>query len=66
MCGGTHLDGEGKRSNLGTHTPMPHTEIMMEHNSSPPVGDVEVELASGSQTVYCHQWKSPPALLVKM
>ena len=31
-----HLDGEGKRSHVDTHTPTPHVQTQMKHNSSPP------------------------------
>ena len=42
-------------------SPVTHAQTQMKHNSSPQVGDVEAELASGSPTVYCHQWRSPPS-----
>ena len=49
-----NLGGEGKHSHVDTRTPTLHTEIWMGHNSSPPVGGMEV---SGNQDQCLHQWK---------
>ena len=45
-------------SHLETHTPAPHAQTQMKHNSSPPVGGMVVGLVLGSHTGYLRQWRS--------
>ena len=62
MCVETHLGGEGKHSNLDTHTPVTHAQTQMKHNSSPPGGGMEVRLELESQSQDLLQWRSPLAV----
>ena len=50
VCVETHLDGEGRHSNLDTRTPTFHVQTQMEHNSSPPGGGMEVGLVLENQS----------------
>ena len=65
MCVESHLDGEGKHSNLDTHTPTFHVQTQMVHNSSPPGGSMKVELVLENQSQDLLQWSAPPAVWLK-
>ena len=56
----THLGGEGKHSNLDTHTPTSHVQTQMKHSSSPQVGGMEVGMVLENQSQDLLQWRSPP------
>ena len=60
VCVETRLGGEGKHSNLDTHTPTLHVQTQMEHNSSPQVGGMEVWLVVENQSQDLLQWSVPP------